>query len=63
MEAPSSPAVPQYFGCCASNNVVVRAPSSRVGVYVQLRGTQEAVRREDPQETVYSACMKNASLT
>jgi hypothetical protein len=47
MEKPTSPAVPQYLGCCASNNVVVRAPSSRVGVYVQLRGTQEAVRREN----------------
>ena len=48
MEAPTSPAVPQYLGFCASNNVAVRAPSSRVGVYVQLRGTQEAVRRENP---------------
>ena len=36
MDAPTSPAVTQYR-CCVSNNVVVRAPSSRVGVYVQLR--------------------------
>lgn len=48
MEAPTSPAIPQYIGCCASNYVVVRTSSSRVGVYVQLRGTQVAVRRENP---------------
>jgi hypothetical protein len=48
MEAPISPAVPQHLGCCDSNNVVIRAPSPRVGVYGQLRGTQEAVRRENP---------------
>jgi hypothetical protein len=48
MEAPTSPAVPQYLRSCPSNNVVVRAPSSHVGVYGQLRGMQEAVRRENP---------------
>jgi hypothetical protein len=36
-----------YLRSCASNDVVVRAPSSHVGVYVQLRGMQEAVRREN----------------
>lgn len=39
MDEPTSPAVTQYR-CCVSNDVVVRVPSSRVGVYVQLRGTQ-----------------------
>jgi hypothetical protein len=64
MEAPTSPAVTQYLRYCASNSVVVRAPSSRVGIYVQLRGTYDAVQREDSyQETIYSACMKNAFLT
>jgi len=48
MEAPNSPAVPQYLRSCASNNVVVRAPSSHIGFYSQLQGLQEAVRRENP---------------
>jgi hypothetical protein len=63
MEAPTSRAVPQYLRSCPSNNVVVRAPSSHIEVYDQLRGTQEAVRRENitPIDHV-QRCMKNASL-
>jgi hypothetical protein len=37
-----------YLRSCASNTVVVRAPSSYVGIHSQLRGLQEAVRRENP---------------
>jgi hypothetical protein len=48
MEAPTPPAVSQYLSYRALNNVIVRALSSNLGVYVQLRGTQEAVRRENP---------------
>jgi hypothetical protein len=65
MEAPRFPAVAQYLGYRGSHNVVARAPSLRVGLYIQLRGTQDAVRRENPtpRDCVQNACMKNASLT
>jgi hypothetical protein len=48
MKAPTPSAVLQYLGCFALNNVIVRASYLSVGVYVQLRGMQEAVRRESP---------------
>lgn len=47
MEVPTFPVITKYVGCCASNSVAVRVPSSCEGVHVQLRGMQEAVQRQD----------------
>lgn len=47
MEALTFPAITQYVRCGVSNSVAVRAPSSCEGVHIQLRGMQEAVKRQD----------------
>jgi hypothetical protein len=63
MEAPTLPAVSQYLSYCTLNNVIVRALSSSSRVHVQLRGTQEAVRRESPAPRDYVQRMHEERLS
>jgi hypothetical protein len=63
MEAPTPPAVSQYLSYYVLNNVIVRALSTSLGVYVQLRGMQEAVRRESPTPRDYVQRMHEERLS